>query len=124
MATNKEALVRRYLGAYAGGDRTTLEAAFADGFRFTSPYDDAIDRTAYFERCWPNHTRVASMQIERVIEQGDDVFVTYRLTMRDGRSFRNAEVLVFDRDRIATVDVYFGAGRNAKGEFDAMKPQT
>ena len=47
---NRSDLVRDYFAAFQAGDRPVMEAALTDDFTFTSPYDDAIDRAAYFER--------------------------------------------------------------------------
>ena len=49
----KSDIVRSMFAAYRSKDRLAVERVFADDFRFTSPYDDAIDKTACFERCWP-----------------------------------------------------------------------
>ena len=46
-------VVRAWFGAFAARDRAGAERLMAEGFRFTSPYDDRIDRRRYFERCWP-----------------------------------------------------------------------
>jgi ketosteroid isomerase-like protein len=48
------ALVRKYFAAYAAKDRKTVENLLSEDFTFTSPYDDHINKTTYFERCWPN----------------------------------------------------------------------
>src|SRR5260370_637676 len=63
----KSDLIRSYFAAYKTRDRKALEDAFADDFTFTSPYDDAIDKAAYFERCWPISTsgRMVSNEVER-----------------------------------------------------------
>src|SRR5688572_18322604 len=45
-------LVRRCFAAYRAKDRAAIEQLIAKDFRFTSPYDDHIDRAAYFARCW------------------------------------------------------------------------
>src|SRR5215475_5515295 len=68
-------VIRRCFAAYLNRDRKVLEDAFAEDFRFTSPYDDAIDKAAYFERCWPISAsgRMAN-EIERIFEQGDAAF--------------------------------------------------
>lgn len=95
--------------AYETSDREGLEPLIAEDFSFTSPYDDAIDRNAYFARCWPNHETTAQMDIERVFIEGDAAFVTYVSTNIYGRSFRNTEYLTFSGGKIASVHVYFGA---------------
>jgi ketosteroid isomerase-like protein len=46
-------LIRKYFSAYESKDRRALEELLSDEFTFTSPLDDHINRTTYFERCWP-----------------------------------------------------------------------
>lgn len=89
--------------------RSDAERLIADDFIFTSPYDDGIDRAAYFARCWPNGDRFGEFRIERVIAEDDGAFVTYWCSLTDGKSFRNTEYLTVKDGRIASVDVYFGA---------------
>lgn len=111
----RQAIFAAY-GAYETDDRETLERLIAADFTFTSPYDDGIDRKAYFERCWPNHETTAKMKIERIFIEGDSAFVTYLMKSTSGRSSRNTEYLSFRGGKIASVEVYFGAGyRN--GQF-------
>ena len=43
-AVDKADRVRAIFAAYLAGNRGLVEAAFADDFRFTSPYDDNIDK--------------------------------------------------------------------------------
>jgi ketosteroid isomerase-like protein len=104
--------------AYETDDRAQLERVIAEEFSFTSPYDDAIDRAAYFERCWPNHKTIAKVKVERIFIEGDGAFVTYLGTSKNGRSFRNTEYFTFRGGKIASVDVYFGA----EYEGGRMKP--
>ena len=101
-------LVRRVFHAYQTADRSEIEPLFADDFTFTSPYDDHIDRAAYFERCWPNAGHVATFEYVRLRETGAEVLVTYEATRPDGTRFRNTEIFGFAGDRIASVEVYFG----------------
>jgi len=94
--------------AYETDDRAKLEAVIADQFAFTSPYDDAIDRAAYFQRCWPNHTNLERMKVERIFVEGDAAYVTYLATNKSGRAFRNTEYFTFRGGKIASVTVFFG----------------
>ena len=75
---------------------------------FYSPADPGIDRMTYFERCWPNSELIAAFEFVRLVAWGDEVFVTYESTRTDGTRFRNTEVLTFDGDKVAKVEVYFG----------------
>jgi len=109
MATNSD-FVRKCFAAYKDRDRAVLERAFAEDFTFTSPYDDRISKAEYFVRCWPVSAsgRMAN-EIERIFEQGNAAFVTYRVAMEKGESFRNTEFFVFEGERVKSIDVYFGA---------------
>jgi len=106
---NKTELIRDLFAAYMQNDRRTVEAAFTDDFRFTSPYDDEIDKTTYFERCWRVSDWIERHDLERIMVEGDAAFVTYRCVAESGKSFRNTEAYTFAGDRIRRIDVYFGA---------------
>lgn len=100
--------IRSLFAAYLANDRQSVADAFADDFRFTSPYDDEIDKPTYFERCWKDAGWIGQHEIERIFVRGNEAFVTYRCTARDGKSFRNTEFFVFAGDKIRRIDVYFG----------------
>ncbi|UUP16398.1 nuclear transport factor 2 family protein [Nitratireductor thuwali] len=108
-ASNRTEIARAYFGAYKTKDRKLVEDMLTADFTFTSPYDDAIDREAFFERCWPAGQRMAEISPEEVVENGDRVFVLYRCRTPEGKEFRNVETLDFTGDRIRAVNVYFGA---------------
>lgn len=102
-------VVRAYFGAYETEDREAAEQLLADGFTFTSPNDDGIDKATYFERCWPNRDASRDQKIENIVVDGQNAFVTYLCATEGGKSFRNTEFLTFSGERIASVNVYFGA---------------
>lgn len=101
-------LVRDLYRAYESGDRRVVEELLTDDFRFYSPADVGIDRTRYFERCWPNADHIVHFAFVRMVESGDEILVTYESTRNDGSRFRNTEVLTFDRDKLCKAEVYFG----------------
>ena len=101
-------IARDVYGAYESGDRRIVEERLADDFTFYSPADVGIDRAKYFERCWPNSKTIVSFEFKRLIESGDEVIVTYEATKKDGRRFRNTEVLTFEGDKLSKAEVYFG----------------
>jgi len=106
--TDRLQIARDAFGAYETGDRAALEPLLADELVFFSPADPGIDRATYFERCWPNAETIESFDLVRVIENGDEVIVTYEGVKIDGHRFRNTEVLTFEGDRIRMQEVYFG----------------
>jgi ketosteroid isomerase-like protein len=106
---SKADLIRALFAAYHANDRDKVEAAMSDDFHFTSPYDDGIDKAAYFARCWRSTDWIASQELERILVDGDQAFVTYQCKAKDGKSFRNTEFFVFAGDKVRSIDVYFGA---------------
>src|SRR3954470_23297376 len=94
--------------AYEAGDRGLIERHLSQDFTFFAPPDPGIDRTTYFERCWPNADQIEKFEFVRLIESGDEVVVTYESTKADGRRFRNTEVLTFAGEKICKAEVYFG----------------
>lgn len=101
-------LARAVYAAYESGDRSAIAGLLSDDFEFFSPPDPGIDRTAYFERCWPNNENIGSFEFTRLIESGEEVVVTYECTRTDGTRFRNTEILTFEGDRLRRAEVYFG----------------
>ena len=109
MEGRRAALVRRLFDCYQRRDRDGLAAMMADDFRFTTPYDDSIDKARYFELCWPTSMQIRENVIERIFEEGDAAYVTYRCTTVDGLMFRNTEFFRFAGEQVRAIDVYFGA---------------
>jgi ketosteroid isomerase-like protein len=108
-ARGKADIIRSVFAAYRSKEREVVEELLTEDFTFTSPYDDAIDKAAYFERCWPNSERIRAHTIEKMFGQGDEAFVLYKCITNDGDEFRNTEFFTFEGDQIQQVSVYFGA---------------
>jgi ketosteroid isomerase-like protein len=106
--THRVEQARAAYRAYETGDRGAIEALLDERFSFYSPADPGIDRSRYFERCWPNAQLLRELAIVRIVEQGDEVLVTYEATRTDASRFRNTEVLTFAGDKIVRAEVYFG----------------
>jgi ketosteroid isomerase-like protein len=106
---NKAEIIRTLFAAYLAADREAVAALFTEDFRFTSPYDDEIDKPTYFERCWRISDWIDRHELERIVVDGNEAFVNYRCLAKDGKSFRNTELFRFEGDRIARIEVYFGA---------------
>ena len=108
-STSRADTIHAIFAAYLSGGRKFVEEAFSDDFRFTSPYDDNIDKPTYFERCWKGSDWIERHELERIFVEGDEAFVTYRCVAKGGRTFRNTEFVVFAGDKVKRIDVYFGA---------------
>ncbi len=106
---NKEEIIRGVFAACLANDRKTVEDALTGDFRFTSAYDDQIDKPTYFERCWRNSDWIERHELEKIVVEGNEAFVTYKCVAKGGRSFRNTELFGFEGDKVKRIDVYFGA---------------
>jgi ketosteroid isomerase-like protein len=106
---NKTRMIRAVFAAYMANDRKAVEDALADDFRFTSPYDDRIDKATYFERCWRNTDWIERHELEKIFVEGDGAFVSYNCVAKSGKNFRNTEFFSFKGDKIGSIEVYFGA---------------
>jgi ketosteroid isomerase-like protein len=102
-------IIRGIFAAYIANDRATVQDALTEDFRFTSPFDDEIDKSTYFERCWRNTDWIERHELERIFVDGNAAFVTYKCVAKDGKNFRNTEFFSFDGDKVKRIDVYFGA---------------
>jgi hypothetical protein len=101
-------LARELYEAFAAGDRDHVERALTEDFRFSSPVDPELDRAGYFERCWPGAGQGQRFDFQRLHEVGEEVLVTYEITMGDRGRGRNTEILTFRGDQICRAEVYFG----------------
>ncbi|MES2959679.1 MAG: nuclear transport factor 2 family protein [Pseudomonadota bacterium] len=117
-------IARASYDAYVRKDRAAIESLIDDDFHFTSPLDDRIDRTSYFERCWPNSQRISHFQFINLVQDGDKVFVTYEGTNVIGGRFRNTEILTVRGQKIVDAEVYFGWSIPHPVESDAARVQT
>jgi ketosteroid isomerase-like protein len=110
MADNsKSEIIRAVFAAWLSNDRKAAENFLTDDFRFTSPYDDEIDKATYFARCWRGSDWIERHELEKIAVEGNDAFVTYKCMAKDGKAFRNTEFFLFEGDKVRRIDVYFGA---------------
>ena len=101
-------MAQRSYEAFAAGDRKFIEEHLADDFTFSSPLDVGLDRAGYFARCWPGAGKGQRFNFLRLIEQDDEVIVTYEMTKAGGKKGRNTEILRIKDNKIISVEVYFG----------------
>lgn len=120
-SSNRSDIIRAIFAAYISNNRKLVEDVLDDDFRFTSPYDDEIDKATYFERCWRNSDWIERHELEKILVEGDQAFATYRCIAKGGKSFRNTEFFNFEGDRVKRIDVYFGATYE-NGRFVKLQP--
>jgi len=103
-------LIKDYYAAYEKKDWNRLKSLVADDFTFTSPNDDHIDLNAYKEKCWPNAYNIKRFDLDKLMVDGDEAFVTYNGWTTDGRVFRNTEYFQFKDGKIKENVCFFGPG--------------
>ncbi|GHN02158.1 hypothetical protein WSM22_36470 [Cytophagales bacterium WSM2-2] len=107
----KENAIRSYYAAYEKKDWHILEQVLADGFTFTSPAgDNHIDIKLYKERCWPNAINTKKFELEKIMIDGDEAFVTYNGWTTGDKLFRNTERFKFKDGKIKENECFFGTG--------------
>src|ERR1700686_4116777 len=106
---NRTKIIRAIFAAYLSNDRKVVDDSLTEDFRFTSPYDDEIDKATYFERCWRNSDWLERQDLERIFFVGVGGFLPHRGVVKNGKNFRNTEFFGFEGDKIRRIDVYFGA---------------
>ena len=109
-----ERIIRNYFSNWAKKDWNAVEGALADGFVFTSPFDDQIDKRTYQQKCWPHAEEVERYDVDKVIENGSEAFVRYQCWMKDGKSIRCTEYFKFINGKIAEIDVFWGGSQGVK----------
>jgi ketosteroid isomerase-like protein len=102
-------IVRASFDAYVAQDRDTAERLIAEDLVFTSPLDDHIDKTAYFERCFPTADRLISQEILELVGAGEDgVFLLYEYELKTGERYRNTEFITVRGEQLVEIQVFFG----------------
>ena len=114
MTQDSTDVVRRLFAAYLAQDEAAARELVADEPRFTSPQDAGIDRTAYFERCFPTAGRLAWQELLQVVEAEPGlVLLRYGYGLISGGTFQNMEAITVRDGRVVEVQVYFGGPPSA-----------
>jgi ketosteroid isomerase-like protein len=101
-------IAKQVYTAYIHKDRAAIETLIADDFHFTSPRDNRLDRATYLSRCWPGSEMMTDIAFVCIAQTGEHVFVTYDLSMKDGKAFRNTELLTVRNGKLVEAQVFFG----------------
>jgi ketosteroid isomerase-like protein len=101
-------IARKYYQSYVEKDRAGIEVIISDDFRFTSPWDNKINRAVFFERCWPNSEVITGFDLINLVIDGERAFVTYEGQSMHGKPFRNSEIMTIRNGKIIEIEVYFG----------------
>jgi len=107
-----EKSVKGWYTAFVNKDWNLMQQVLADGFTFSSPLDDHIDLKAFQGRCWPNAYKIKKVDVDKLVENGDDVFVITNGWTTDGKLFRNTDYFKLKDGKIAAYECFFGPGIN------------
>ena len=108
--TTNEEIVRKYYTAWEKKDWSPFDILLAENFTFTSANnDDHITKSAFKARCWESQIDfIALFELERVIGNGDEVFVKYLGRTKNGKSFRNVDYFRLKNGKVEAIECYFG----------------
>ena len=110
-ATPNEKIVRTVYTAYEKKDWNMLNSVLDEGFTFSSPVDvPPIDIKEYKEKCWPNSANIKKFDIDKLMVDGDNVFVNYHCHTLDGKVFWNTEYFTLRDGKIKEFACFFGPG--------------
>ncbi len=116
--TTNETIVREFYQQYHARNRAAFASMMHPEFAFTSPYDDHIDRAAYFKRCWDGGDAMTGFDVNRIASVGQFVFINYTLTF-DGTTAHNCEILTIEDGKVREVEVFFGEPTQQAGSIQA-----
>ncbi|HWE48106.1 MAG TPA: nuclear transport factor 2 family protein [Caulobacteraceae bacterium] len=121
IARNK-ALITHYYKSWEVRDWAPFDAMLAQGFIFTSPNDDHIDRAAFKARCWDSQVDfIKGFDLEVLMAKGDQVVVEYLCHTKNGKALRNVEIHRVRGGRIQSIDCYFGGAASFPSAVSAKK---
>jgi predicted enzyme related to lactoylglutathione lyase len=107
--TRISGIIHAYFSAYERKDRLALEGLLHNNFTFSSPDDPYLDRSSYFERCWPNSKNISAFKIQHLLEGDGEAFVLYECKPLEGAAFSNTEYFRIEEDKVSKVGVYYGS---------------
>jgi len=114
-----EKAVRTVYTAYEQKDWNMLNSVLAEGFTFSSPVNvPPIDIKDYKVSCWPNSAKIKKFDIDKLVVDGDNVFVNYHCLTLDGKVFWNTEYFTLKDGKIKEFVCFFGPGKGYPNNKD------
>ena len=108
MTLPRSETVLRFVRAFHRQERDVAESLMADGFVFTSPQDDHIDKRVWLERCFPSADHFdGPARTLQIVDVDGLVLHRYEYDVA-GRTYRNMEAIRVQEGRVCEVEVYFG----------------
>ncbi len=115
--TAKEKVVKAYYSGFEKHDWNIVAAQFAPGFTFTSPNnDDHISIEKFKEKCWGTNKFFKKVNLIKMTESGDDLFLLVEIFTTDNSVVRNVDVFNFSKTgKIKSIETFFGTGTKYPG---------
>jgi hypothetical protein len=109
MHTTTASVVKAAFRYYQAQDREAAQHLYAEGFTFTSPQDDHIGKSAFFQRCFPTARRFTRQRLLALTPVDRElVFAYYEYDLVTGGRYRNMEAITVRDGLIHEVQVFFG----------------
>jgi ketosteroid isomerase-like protein len=102
-----ETFIRNLFRAWQKRDWDFVEKSLAEGFSFTSLYDDHLDKDEYKRKCWDAVKDIAEYDFVTYMEQGDEAFMRYKGWI-NGTQVQNTEHFLIQDGKIKEITVFFG----------------
>ncbi|HEX8792792.1 MAG TPA: nuclear transport factor 2 family protein [Polyangiaceae bacterium] len=108
--TSNEDTIRRWYAAWQQPAWDPVGSMLTDDFTFTSAAgDDHISKSTFKTRCWESNINfIGGIELEQVFGNGNQALVKYLCRTKNGKSFRNVELLTFRDKQISSIECYFG----------------
>jgi ketosteroid isomerase-like protein len=108
---SNEKIVRTVYAAYEKKDWNMLKSVLAEGFTFSSPVNvPPIGIKEYKEQCWPNSANLKKFELDKLVVDGDNVFVSYHSWTLNGKVLWNTECFTLKDGKIKKFVCFFGPG--------------
>jgi len=123
LSAENEAIIRRWYKGWEKRDWPSLDVLLADNFTFSSAAgDDHISKSDFKKNCWETQIDLtAQLDIKRIFGSGDEAFVMYVGSTKNGKTFPNVEYVRLKAGKIESIDCYFGAPANFPSGLGAGK---
>jgi hypothetical protein len=109
--TSSQEFIRTWYAAWEKTkDWATSDAMLTDDFTFSSAAgDDHISKSTFKKQCFETQIGfIDRVELEQVLENGNEVLVKYLCRTKNGKSFRNVEFFKLRDKKIAALECYFG----------------
>jgi ketosteroid isomerase-like protein len=119
---SEEKLIKNFFAGFEKKDWNMVASQLSDDFTFTSPNgDDHITQAQYKEKCWDNAKFFKKIEFTKIVVDGNTAFAMYNITTTDNKIVHNVEYYTFSKDKIKSIETFFGTGVGYPGNSKNVK---